>query len=428
MDTEYHPSFSLPKMFRMEQVHEGKDSSFDHVMGVEKALIPIRHRVVPGMRVGIAVGSRGIAGLQSMVAATVRILLELGAKPVILPAMGSHGGATSEGQVAVLDGYGINVKALGVPVEPSMDTLVIGVTEWDTPVHWSRVASGLDGVLVINRVKPHTDFKGSLGSGILKMLVVGLGKRDGASAFHRASIQFGYEKVLRDSARLLLSQMPVLGGLAIVENAYHQTQELAFVPSESAVEAEEALFKKAHRLMPSLPFDDLDLLIVDRIGKNISGSGMDPNVIGRGVHGYSTNFGEQTESPHIKRIVVRDLTPESRGNAIGIGMADFTTARLVNAMQNRTSFVNAVTAMTMNGAKVPVHFETDQEVIQWALSSLVIKDTRQARVLRIRDTLNLERMQASESLLRETTCRERIKVLGEPLEMIFDQLGCLPCI
>jgi len=283
----------------------------------------------------------------------------------------------------------------------------------------------MDGILVVNRVKPHTDFRGRLGSGILKMLVVGLGKRAGASAFHRAAIQFGYEKVLRSYAKIILDSAPILGGLAIVENACHETDHLQFVPAERAIQEEEELFLKARSLMPGLPLDDLDLLIVDRMGKNISGAGMDPNIVGRGVHGYSTDFSTQTEAPRIKRIMVRDLTPESHGNAIGVGMADYTTSRLVRAMDPRTSFVNAITAMTMNGAKVPIHFETDREVIQWALSSLVVEDTRHARILRISDTLNLDRMLASEALIGEARSHERIRLLGEPESLDFDADGQL---
>ena len=385
----------------------------------------LQFRIKPGMRIGLAVGSRGISGLSVMVQEVVNQLIALGANPVILPAMGSHGGATPEGQTAVLAGYGVDPQSLGVPVESSMQTTCVGQSEWGSPVFWSQPASQLDGVLLLNRIKPHTDFKGKLGSGILKMLVVGLGKRDGASAFHRAAIQFGYEKVLRQYASILIDKMPVMGGLGIVENALHETSQITFVPAESAIEDECKLFKTALELMPRLPFDDLDLLIVDRIGKNISGSGLDPNIVGRGVHGYSTDFSLQKEFPRIKRIMVRTLTPESHGNAIGIGMADFTTSRLIRSMDPKTSFVNAVTAMTMNGAKVPIHFETDQEVIQWALSSLVVSDTCQARVLRIRDTLNLEQMEASENLLQDAKTNSQVILKGEPATMEFDSNGNL---
>jgi hypothetical protein len=428
MQSEYKPDFPLPKMFPLEQVFPGRDTDFEYVTAVQKALEPLRFRVKPGMRVGLAVGSRGITGLDCMVSTAVELLQSMDARVVILPAMGSHGGASSEGQTALLAGYGVGREQQGVPVEASMETIQAGQTEWGTPIYWSRAASELDGVLILNRIKPHTDFKGNLGSGILKMLVVGLGKRDGASAFHRASIQHGYENVLRTYAESLLLKMPILGGLAVVENALHQTDSIRFLPSESLVKEEEKLFQTARDLMPRLPFDDLDLLIVDSIGKNISGSGMDPNIIGRGVHGYSTDFSQQTDFPRIKRIMVRDLTPESHGNAIGIGMADYTTSRLVRAMDPRTSFVNAVTAMTMNGAKVPIHFESDREVIQWALSSVLVADKKESRILRIRDTLNLNWMEASESLLREARSHDQVRILGDPEEMAFDAQGKLPAI
>jgi hypothetical protein len=379
MFSEYQPKHPLPLMFPMEQVFSGRAAPLDLKLAICKAMEPLQFRVKPGMRIGLAVGSRGISGLSDMVQEVVGQLVALGAKPVILPAMGSHGGATAEGQTAVLAGYGVDTQALGVPVEAIDANYFCGEVRMGDSRFWSQPASQLDGVLVLNRIKPHTDFKGNLGSGILKMLVVGLGKRDGASAFHRAAIQFGYEKVLRHYASILIEKMPVIGGLGIIENALHETNQISFVPAETAIEDEGKLYEAALELMPRLPFDDLDLLIVDRIGKNISGAGLDPNIVGRGVHGYSTDFSLQKEFPRIKRIMVRELTPESHGNAIGIGMADFTTSRLVRSMDPKTSFVNAVTAMTMNGAKVPIHFETDQEVIQWALSSLVVSDTRQNR-------------------------------------------------
>ena len=425
MLSEYQPKHPLPRIFPLEQVFTGRTVPLDHVSVIRAELEPLQFRIRPGMRIGLAVGSRGISGLCLMVKTVVEHLISLGAIPIIFPAMGSHGGATPEGQTAVLASYGIDSKTLGVSVEASMETIQVELTDWGTPVYWSRAASKLDGVLLLNRIKPHTDFKGTLGSGLLKMLVVGLGKRDGASAFHRAAIQFGYETVLRKYATRLLEKMPVIGGLGIVENALHETDQVSFIPSESAFLEEEKLFAKAQQLMPRLPFDHLDLLIVDRIGKNISGAGMDPNIIGRGVHGYYTDFSQQTDFPRIKRIMVRELTPESHGNAIGVGMADFTTSRLIRCMDPKTSFVNAVTAMTMNGAKMPIHFETDREVIQWALSSLVVSDMRQARILRIRDTLNLDRMEASDALLKEAKSHPQVHLMGEPASMAFDLNGNL---
>ena len=420
MFSEYQPKLPLPSMFPLKQAFPGRAVPLDLSLAVSNAMEPLQFRIKSGMRIGLAVGSRGISGLSVMVQEVVTQLIAFGAMPVILPAMGSHGGATSEGQASVLATYGVDAQSLGIPVECSMETIAVADSEWGTPVFWSRSASQLDGVLVLNRIKPHTDFKGGLGSGILKMLVVGLGKRDGASAFHRAAIQFGYENVLCQYASILIDKMPVIGGLGIIENALHETDQVAFVPVETAIEDEGRLLAKAKDLMPRLPFDDLDLLIVDRIGKDISGSGMDPNIVGRSVHGFSTDFSLQKDFPRIKRIMVRSLTPDSHGNAIGVGMADFTTSRLVRSMNPKISFVNAVTAMTMNGTKVPIHFETDQEVIQWALSSLVVPDTRQSRVLRIKDTLHLDVMEASEHLLNDARTNPQVTLEGEPAVMEFD--------
>jgi len=417
---------TFPRMFSLiQRTPNPHDREPDQGEQVDAIVGRLLAEVPSSGCVGLAVGSRGIAGLGSLIATCCAAIKARGFTVRILPAMGSHGGATSGGQKQVLASYGVDQEQLACPIDANMETMDLGPSSLGTHVHWSRAASQVDAVVMINRVKPHTDFKGSLGSGLLKMLVVGLGKREGAAGFHRAAMQHGYENVLRAHAEHILRAMPIAGGLAILENARHERHSLHGVHAKVMVEQEEELFKIAAGLMPRLPSDDLDLLIVDQIGKNLSGSGMDPNIIGRGVHGYSTHFAEQPDSPRIKRIMVRDLSAESHGNAIGIGMADFTTSRLVRAMNKPMTFVNAMTAMTLNGAKIPIHFERDDEVIQWALDTLVDAVNAGPRVLRIRDTLNLDFMEASEALLPELQSREEIKILS-PLEvMAFNQEGQL---
>jgi hypothetical protein len=365
------------------------------------------------------VGSRGISNLQRIVSGVVKEIKAFGATPFIVPAMGSHGGATPEGQVGLLAEYGITEEALGAGIEASMDTALIGTTPEGVKVFFSKAALQADGVVVINRVKPHTDFvSDTLGSGILKMLVIGLGKRTGAANFHASASRHGYEHVIRTSARITLKKTPVLCGIAILENQRHETARIELLLPEKLEEDETRLYREAKQLMPQLPMDDIDLLIIDRLGKNISGAGMDPNVIGRSIHGYSSLLGERGSKPVVRRIFVRDLTPETHGNAVGIGMADFTTSRLVRGINQEISFLNALTALTPQSVQIPIHFETDREVLERALESLAMADTRQARVVRIGDTLSLENLQMSEACFGGGN-EGNLQKLGPAAEMDF---------
>ncbi len=391
-----------------------------------KEFAPVNGRIKPGTSIAVAVGSRGISNLQSIVAGMLELIRAAGAKPFIVPAMGSHGGATPQGQKELLAEYGITEAALGVPIHAAMEARCLGTTEDGVEVFFSEEALKADGVVVVNRVKPHTDFQSdTLGSGLMKMLVVGLGKRVGAANFHTSSSRFGYEHVIRTSARVTLRTAPILFGVAIIENQIHDTARLAVVLPEDIERREGELFVEAKQLMPRLPFDDIDLLIVDRIGKNISGSGMDPNVIGRSLHGYSALLGERNGSPSIRRIFVRDVTPESHGNTVGVGLADFTTTRLVRQMDSRVTYLNALTALSLQSVKVPIHFETDREAITAALQSLAMRDVTQAKVVRIQDTLSLEHIEAAESYVENVRQRDDLEVLREPAAMTFDAGGLL---
>jgi hypothetical protein len=315
---------------------------------------------------------------------------------------------------------------MNAPIHASLDVRQIGTSADGVPVVCSVEALAADGVVLVNRVKPHTDFSGTLGSGLLKMCVIGLGKRAGATAMHVAASRLGHERVIRGMAHVLLRAAPVLGGLAILENQFHDTTRLVVLPREEMETAEEALLVEARALMPVLPFDEIDLLIVDRLGKNISGAGMDPNVIGRGVQGYSGSLmREDRPAPFIRRIFVRDLTPETHGNAIGIGLADVTTTRLVRAMEHRVTSINALTALTPQSAKIPIHFDTDREAIGMTLTSLALRDPREARVVRILDTLSLIDMEASEALAGEVKKRSNLSRTSGSNEMQFDAEGNL---
>jgi hypothetical protein len=415
---------SFPRLARVRQLLP--QSPFLDIPAVmREQLGPVARRLKPGARVAVAVGSRGISRLQEMVAATVECLRATGARPFVLPAMGSHGGGTAEGQIALLAEYGVTEAALGVPMHARMDVEEIGRTPDGLPVVASVEAVQADAVVLVNRVKPHTDFGGDLGSGLLKMLVVGLGKRVGAAHFHAAASRLGYLTVLRSFAEVARRRLPLLAGLAIVENQRHDPARLAVVLPEELEAREQALCAEARALMPRLPFDAVDLLIVDRMGKNLSGTGMDPAIIGRMIHGYSLAEEVERRTPHVRRLFVRDLTPESHGNAIGLGLADFTTTRLVAAMDRAVTVTNALTALSLQGAKIPIAFGTDREAIAAALTTLALPDPCQARVLRITDTLAVECFEASEVLLEETRLRPDLEVLGPALPLAFGADGNL---
>lgn len=393
---------------------------------MRQSLEPWKTRWPAGGRLAVAVGSRGISGLAEWVHATVDGLRAMGFRPFLVPAMGSHGGGTPAGQAEVLAGYGIRPAEMGVELDASVDTVVLGRTSQGWPVHGGRAAYAADGILVINRVKPHTDFGGPVGSGLLKMLAVGLGKPAGAVQFHAAASRSDPGRMIQELARVHLATGRVLAGLAIVEDERHQPCLAELVPAAQFEAAEARLLQEAARRMPRLPFADIDLLVVDQIGKNISGTGMDPHVIHRRVEGYSAALHHvEGPPPRIRRIFVRGLAPESHGNAIGIGLADFTTDRLVNAMDAQATFLNALTALNLHGAKIPMHFATDRECLARAMQSLALPDARAARVVRIRDTLSLETMEASAALWEEALGQPNLQVLHPPAPWLFDGAGDL---
>jgi uncharacterized Fe-S center protein len=415
---------AFPRMVRVRQQFE-VPLPVDPREATLQALRRLKARVKAHGQIGIAVGSRGISNIRPIVETVVSEVREAGATPFVIPAMGSHGGATAEGQREILAEYGISETDVGAPVRPSMDTQVIGATVDGVEVNWSSEALRADGIIVINRIKPHTDFQSdSIGSGVLKIMVVGLGKRVGAAAYHAASTRFGYEHMLRTIARVVLQRAPIIGGLGIVENQLHQTARIAALLPDEMETGEAELFREASRLMPKLPLEDIDLLIVDRIGKNISGSGMDPNITGRWVHGYSTMLSQNGGStPRVRRLFVRDLTAETHGNGIGIGLADITTTRLVKALDTQKTYINALTSLTPNCAKTPIHFETDREAISMALGSLAMADTTKAKIVRIADTLTLDQLEISESGLQPKPAR--VEAVTSASEMHFDDQGNL---
>jgi hypothetical protein len=417
----------FPKMLAMEQSYPPSPAlDFPPLLEQQFTQTGLRDQIKPGMRIALGVGSRGITNLKDIVKATLGVLTRAGARPFIIPAMGSHGGATSQGQIEMLAGYGVTPETMGVPIDASMEVKKVGTALDGLDVVFSVPALAADGIVVLNRIKPHTDFRGTLGSGIQKMLVIGFGKQVGAANTHRAAAHAGYEPVLRAFAKTILGSVPIFAAVALLEDQHHQTAAVEVIRPENIVHREDLLFQKAQSLLARLPFEDIDLLIIDRMGKDISGSGMDTNVIGRDISGYlSSLHPDGAITPRVSRIFVRDLTPASNGNGVGIGLADFTTARLVKALNLQYTYMNALTSLGLVPAKIPIYFETDREGVQAALASLAAADAGDLRVVRIADTLNLERFQASEPCVRALNGHQGVKTAGTAREMDFDAAGNL---
>jgi hypothetical protein len=291
---------------------------------------------------------------------------------------------------------------------------------------FSTAALKADGIVVINRVKPHTDFFGNLGSGLQKMLAIGFGKHAGAINAHRAASRLGHECVIRETAKVILQTVPVLFGIAILEDQHHQTHSICVVPGADIPNEEAILFSKAQRLLPKLPFSTIDLLIIDEIGKEISGTGMDTNVIGRGVLGYLAELqSTDTTKPHISRIFVRDLTAATNGNGIGIGLADFTTTRLVNAINRKYMYTNALTSLGLPTAKIPMYFDKDSEAITHAINSLAMTSSSDLKIVWIRNTLSLGHILVSERLAAAAAGVPLLAIEDPPLDLNFDTDGNL---
>lgn len=416
---------AFPRMMRVRQVFE-ETPAVDIPAAVAAEMDAVRGDLKPGLRVAVAVGSRGIANLNDIVAAVIGQLKDAGTEPYIVPAMGSHGGATPEGQTELLGEYGITEATMGVPIRASLEVEHIGHTPEGYDGFFAREALAADAIVPINRVKLHTDFGPPLGSGLLKMLVVGLGKQIGAETFHRAVSRHGYEPMLRSISRLIREKTPVLFGVGIVENSWHQIARIAIVPASEMEPREEELIAEAKRLMPLLPFDDVDILVIDRIGKNISGSGMDPNVTGRHGHGYNSHLRDREGiHPDIRRIFVRGLTPQSHGNATGIGMADVTTQRLVDQIDHHVTDINVQTSNIFQASKVPMTFPTDHDALSLLLHSLVIPDTTQAKVIRIANTLDLNEVEVSEAYAEDVAARDNLESVNSAANWPFNNDGNL---
>lgn len=378
----------------------------------------------PGARIGITVGSRGIAGIAAIARAVVDCLKARKARPFIIPAMGSHGGATPEGQRSLIAHYGVTEEAMGCPIRAEMATRSLGKGEDGLEAFIAEAAWNSDGILLMNRVKPHTDYKGPIESGLTKICAIGLGKLDGAREYHSRIFDLGLGRAIQSAASRILATGKVVGGLAILENAYHETARLAGVPVAGFFETEARLLAEARGLMGSLPFAELDLLICDRMGKNISGAGLDTNIIGRSVYGYTQGTPWKEGMPAIHRILVRDLSEESDGNGVGMGLVDFTTPRMMAKVDHGITQLNAFTACSPMGARPPIVLPNDREAILAALGTCRRRPGGPL-LAHVRDTLALERISLSEGLLPAAQDLPRLEVLGDPEAMRFDDGGWL---
>ena len=409
---------ALPRMVQVEQRFP-RPRVPDIPAALAASIQALPGKNLAGKRVAITCGSRGIPEAAIIVSKLVAILKELGAKPFIVPAMGSHGGATAEGQRQVLEGYGITETRVGAPIQASMEVVQVAELPGGTPLFCDALARGADAIVLFNKIKPHSAYKAEIESGLLKMAVIGLGKHRGASTLHT----FGFDEfpgIARSAGERLIRTLPIAFGLAVVENAYGEIALLEAVPRERIPVREPELLAEAKRIMSRLLLPAIDVLIVDEIGKDVSGAGLDPNVTGRPAT-RRPGF----EAPSIQKIIVRDLTPASHGNAAGIGMADFTTVRCAEKIDLGISYTNVFTARVMDSLRIPVMLRSDREALSVALKTCNRVTPEQARVVRIRNTKALHLIAVSESCLPEMEDRPDFVVLGPSRPIEFDADGYL---
>lgn len=381
---------------------------------VEEILRPLEAVIKSGDRIALAAGSRGIANIGKIIKYAADFVKALGAQPFVVPAMGSHGGATAEGQAELLAGYGISEEETGVPVLSSMETEYLGDAECDTPfpVHFDRNAFHSDGVIVINRVKSHTDFHGYHESGIVKMLVIGLGKQKQAEIMHRFGAD-GLRDLLPVAARTVLESGKIIGGIGILEDGYENTSDLVFASPDNYFEVDHALLMRSKELMAKLPFPEIDVLLIDNMGKDISGTGMDTNVIGR-----MRIKGQPDESPDCDKIVVLNLTPPSHGNATGIGLADITTKRLADSIDWNATNENMITSGFLQRGFLPIVAEDDERAVDVAINGGYYTEET-IRFARIKDTLHLEEVYLSKALMEQLIAEKKGEQVGEYQPLSF---------
>ncbi|TDU90394.1 uncharacterized protein DUF2088 [Kribbella voronezhensis] len=416
------PDGVIPQVTPIRRLLPDVPTEQDPYAAAQAALAPLASAVRPGARIAVTAGSRGIHDLVVVVRAAVDWLRDAGAEPFVVPAMGSHGGATADGQREMLAGLGVTPESMGCPIEATMETVVVGTLDDGTPVHHDAVAAKADGVLLVNRVKPHTDFHGPVESGLAKILAIGLGNHAGAAALHAGGIP-SLGGAIEAAARMVIAQGKILGGLAILENMLERTASVELVVADGiGGAAETALLQRAGSLMGRLPFDELDVLVVDEMGKDKSGTGMDTNVLGRcWVHGIP-----EFDSPSIAAISVHSLSEASHGNASGLGLADVIPARLLEQIDLRTSYVNALTsgAGGARRSRLPMVLQDDEAAVLAAVTMSGRRDWSSVRLARIRDTLSPNELMVTPALLTEAAERFDLEIAGTARHLT-DPSGCL---
>jgi len=415
---------NYPRVFRVRQ-HFTAPTVADIAAEVETQLcgLGLQARIKPGDSVAVTAGSRGIANIALIIRAAVAHLKSLGAEPFIVPAMGSHGGGTAEGQVEILHGYGITADYCGCPIRASMETIVVCQTKEGFPVHFDKHASQADHVLVVGRIKPHTGFVGDIESGLMKMMLIGLGKHAGALIYHRAIQDYSFPQIVRSVAAEVIAKCRIVAGLGIVENEKEETAKIAAVLPEELEAGEKELLVLAKRWIPRLPFDRCHMLLIDQIGKNISGTGMDTNVIGRK---YNDHKAVEDEFPKVKVIAVRSLTEETHGNATGIGMAEFCRSRVLEQIDVRKTRINCLTGGHVAAGMTPFDYATDRDILDVALPTIGLTDPPHAKLLWIHNTLDLVEVECGEAYLPQAREMSNLEILTEPRPLPFDATGNLP--
>jgi hypothetical protein len=409
----------LPRMATIRQrFADNGIKDIPAVVAKEMARPEIAAAIRPGMSIAVTAGSRGIANIAMILREVISAARARGAHPFVFPAMGSHGGATEEGQRLLLEGYGITERSVGAPIRATMETRVIGTTDQGYPVHIDRFAAEADGIIVVGRIKPHTAFHGTYESGLMKMMAIGMGKQKGAETCHAAG--FGrFTHIVPSFGRTILANAKILFGLAIVENSLDETYRIEAIAGHAIESREPALLAEARRLMPTIPFAEFDVLVVDTIGKNFSGDGADPNVTGTYCTPYASG------GPRIQRYVVLDVSEESHGNSLGVGMADITTARLLGKTDYDAMYSNALTNRVLNNIRIPLVMQNDRLALQAAVFTCIDIDTLRPRIVRISNTSHIDTFSVSEALLEEARANASIEVLESPGVLVFNQEGNL---
>lgn len=419
-DTPAAAQRQLPRMLRIRQnftcspvlnIPDAMDSAFQEVEHFPE--------FPENAQIAVAVGSRGISNLAQIVRETVRKIKSSGGRPFIVPAMGSHGGATAEGQMRVLEHLGVTEANVGAPIRSGMDVVNIGKTADGIEVYVDRRACEAHGIVLISRIKPHTDFAGEIESGTMKMCLIGLGKQKGADYYHRIILEKGHVPVFRSVAGEIFKKLNVLFAIQLVENEKEQTCIIKCTTSDRIEEVEKSLLVEARRMLPTLPVDDIDILIVDEIGKEISGAGMDPNVTGRNVNLYS----QTPNRPRVSRIFVRDLTRKTEGSAIGIGNADFVTQRLVDKINFEATKVNCITGCAPEHGRIPLAFENDGKAMEAAFGCIRPVTADKIRIVYIKNTLCLEEICVSEAFEQEIQKNDKISILDDKVMLVLSEDG-----